>query len=485
MKRWGTVAVVATIGLLAAACGSDDQSADEPPATSAPTTTESGSTTVTSAGGGDTTTATDESSFAGQTADEATAQIAELVTSIADVTGNTTRGVSADEVRVGAVTALKTAQGIEPFPGQCEGAEARFERANSEGGVNGRMISWLGCKDDGSDRDRNRQLMQEMVENEEAFALLPVASQGFFSEDYLNEQHVPYFGFGFQPGFCGYDHPFAFGNTLTVCPPEALPGHAVSTPGQSLALAEALGKENLSGVKVVVVYEDTPSSKAGIPIVNRQFVDAGADLVATFSNLPAPPAPPVTDFTPYVNDVVGESPDLVVLITGPENQLGMTGALKGAGFGGDIAGYNFSDARIFEAANLVDILDGTYQINVGIGNPVFGGEAFDAIRADLDAAGSTDVPISGGVLIGYSAADMFLDVLAKVPEPLTAEAFVNTINAGYQYPGLGNAVCASNWPMTHYGGPFCYSVMKLDKSAQGFTPGADLKDYPFAVVEAD
>jgi branched-chain amino acid transport system substrate-binding protein len=326
--------------------------------------------------------------------------------------------------------------------------------------------------------------VQEAVEQDQVFALLPVTSQGFFAEDYLNEQHVPYFGFGFQPGYCGYDHPFAFGNTLTVCPPDALPGHAISTPGQYLALAEAIGKEDLSGLKAVAVYEDTPSSKAGIEIVNRQIEDAAAELVGTVSNIPGPPSPPVTDFTSYVNDVMSKSPDVVVLVTGPENQLGMTGGLKAAGFEGTIAGYNFSDSRIFGAPNVVDTLDGTYQINVGIGHSVFGGATFDQIRADLDGAGFAELPLSGGVLIGYSAADMFLDALAKVPEPLTAESFVNTINAGYHYPGLGNAVCESYWPMSHYGGPFCYSIGKIDKSKTDFTPAADLQSYPFALVES-
>jgi branched-chain amino acid transport system substrate-binding protein len=420
--------------------------------------------------------------FKGQSAAEANTIIDGLVGPIKQVDGNTTRGVTRDQITLESVTALKSAAGTEPFPGQCEGTQARLDRANREGGVNGRKIRWLGCKDDGSDRARNRQLVQAAVEEDGAFALLPVLSQGFFSEDYLNEKHVPYLGYGFQPGYCGYNRPFAFGTTFTACSPDALADHGMSIPGEYLALAAATGKKDFSGVRAVAVSQDSAASRASSRLVSQSLRDAGADVAATLSNIPGPPAPTVTDFTPYVNEIMSNNPGLVVMALSMENQLGVTSGLKAAGFTGTVAGFNFSDSRIFASDRVLAAVDGTYQINVGVGNAVFGGPTFDQIRKDLDASGFGGVPVSNAAIHGYAAADMFLDVLKKTPEPVTTEAFANTINRGYQYPGLGNAACKKDWPLGHYGGPFCYSVVKIDKSKKDFTPALDLKEYPFAVT---
>lgn len=465
-RRWRSTAVAAlAMAVLASACGGSDD--------------DSSSSTTTSASGVPPATG---AAFKGQTAAEATTLIDSLVGPIPQIEGNTTRGVTPDQITLASVTALKSAQGTEPFPGQCEGTQARLDRANREGGVNGRMIRWLGCKDDGSDRARNRQLVQAAVEEDGAFALLPVLSQGFFSEDYLNENHVPYLGYGFQPGYCGYNRPFAFGTTFTICSPDNLQNHGISIPGQYLALAAAVGKKDFSGVRAVAVYQDSASSRASSRVGSQSLRDAGADVVATLTNIPGPPAPTATDFTPYINEIMSHRPGLVTMALSMENALGVASGLKAAGFTGTVAGFNFSDSRIFASERVLAAIDGTYQINVGVGNAVFGGPAFDQIRQDLDASGFEEVPVSNAALHGYAAADMFVDVLKKTPEPVTAEAFANTINRGYQYPGLGNAACKKDFPLGHYGGPFCYSVMKIDKSQKDFTPAVDLKEYPFAVT---
>lgn len=153
--------------------------------------------------------------------------------------GSTTRGVTNDSIKVGIVATLTTADGSEPSAGVCEGTLARLHRVNvppivnsdqdflaqtyakeqldaAYEGVSGRTIEVVGpkndrglpCQDDHADANRNRQLVEDLVDKENAFALVSVTSQVFSAADYLNQQHVPYFGATFETGYCGSDFPF-------------------------------------------------------------------------------------------------------------------------------------------------------------------------------------------------------------------------------------------------------------------------------------
>jgi ABC-type branched-subunit amino acid transport system substrate-binding protein len=484
MKRgWFRAAVVlGAIVLVGAACTESDDDDDTTPRTG------DGATTTAGDGGG------------GGTLADVQAAVDEVLDRPEPVEGETTRGITDTTIRVKGVTALTTAAGIEPFPGMCEGAEARFERANREGGVNGRTIEYLGCDDDGSDRDRNRQLMQEAVEDDEVFAIVPVTSQGFFSEDYLNEEHVPYFGFGFQPGYCGYEYPFAFATTgAASC--DKVPDHYLTSQLLAGVYVDGTGVDP-STLRVAIIGEDNPAGETGIEVVARGVEGAGATVVYKDNPLPPATATPVTDYTPFATNILSEDPNLVMIVTSDAPIAGLSSALAGNGYTGDRINFVYADGRVFLSPDLKAALDGIYTVNAGIGASPFGGETFEQIAADLRASGVEQygqfplavdpTTLTNGVLYGYGSADFFLAALEATPEPLTAEAFANTINAGFVYEGLGNAVCPSQWPLMHLIGVPCGSMLRADgtlpnpisPAASGFfEPVTNLTEYPLELVE--
>src|SRR5688572_802143 len=181
MWRW--LALLAVLMLVAAACGDDDDDDDSASATGEGTeTTAAESTDTTAAGGTETTT--------GDTAEPSTGE---------PTAGLPLRGVTDTSITVGGISQLQNFTGIDV------GAQARFDRANEEGGVNGRTIEFVGVRDDASDSTANLSLTRELVESDEVFAVLPVASANFLpqSTDFLVENETIFMGWGFMPGFCG------------------------------------------------------------------------------------------------------------------------------------------------------------------------------------------------------------------------------------------------------------------------------------------
>ncbi|WP_158072933.1 ABC transporter substrate-binding protein, partial [Pseudofrankia sp. EUN1h] len=107
-------------------------------------------------------------------------------------TGDTVRGVNGKVITIGGVADVKDTTGIENFPGVCDGAKARFERANREGGVNGYTFSYAGCTDSGADPTTSKDAVTEMVEDKKVFGLVPFTATVSTVGDYLNDKHVPY-----------------------------------------------------------------------------------------------------------------------------------------------------------------------------------------------------------------------------------------------------------------------------------------------------
>jgi hypothetical protein len=496
-RKWvRTLTVLAALAIVATACGDDDD--DTTTATTAASATTAGSATsagsATTAGGTATTTGASTGATGAVTASEnpktgeatsvddflnrlaqlypATLEYAEPVE---EVSGSTTQGVTDTAIKVGSVTAMTTPQGVEPFAGICEGMMARLEVENAKGGVKAqdgktRKFEFAGtkddkgrvCQDDKLDRDLNRQKIKDMVEGDKVFALLPVTSNGFFAGDYLNEKHIPYFGFGFQLDYCGPDKPFAFGVGGAVsCDP--LGDHTFVSTSLSATLFKALGVDPKTQ-KVALAGGADPSSTTGNKVVKAAFEAVGAQVVTVDNSLPAPGSPLPTDYSPFVSKLLQNDPDVVVLVISFDQVEPMAKALKDAGFKGAIQQFVYeSDLLAFAAANFPGI-DGSYVGDPGIGAPKGDTEGLEDIRAGLDAAGFTATPMSTNVLYGWGSADMLVTMIQEAPGPLTTEGITNYANKGWGYEGFGDSVCPSSWPLQHYYGSPCFHVVQLDLS---------------------
>jgi branched-chain amino acid transport system substrate-binding protein len=483
-----TCSVIAVLSIAAVACGDDDDdtAATETSAASGTTTgattadTTAAGTGATTAGSGNATASENPGTGEAKDAAEFLDRLAQLYQAaleytdpVPQVTGDTTQGVTDTTITIGSVTAMTTQQGVEPFAGICEGMMARIGLENSKGGVKtpdgkSRTFEFAGteddkgrvCQDDKLDRDLNRQKIKDMVEGDKVFALLPVTSNGFYAGDYLNEKHIPYLGYGFQPDYCGIDKPFAFGvGGGFTCSP--LGDKTFVSASAAAPLFEAAGIDP-KGTKVALAGSADPSSTVGVQIVGLGYEATGATVVTRDNSLPAPGSPLPTDFTPFVNKLLENSPDVISLIISFDQVEPMSKALKDAGYKGIIQQYVYEDERLaFTASNFPGV-DGSYVGSPGVGAPSNTGEGVPEIRAALDAAGFKDQFIGVNVFYGWGAADMLIKMIEQTEGELTTENMVNTANKGWGYEGYGQAVCPTSWPLNHIVGSPCIHIVQLD-----------------------
>ena len=73
----------------------------------------------------------------------------------------------------------------------------------NEKGIHGRTIDFVGMKDDKISAQTSAQLARELVQQDQVFALAPVVSPVFGAGDFLEQEGVPYLGWGVTAAFCG------------------------------------------------------------------------------------------------------------------------------------------------------------------------------------------------------------------------------------------------------------------------------------------
>jgi phage/plasmid primase-like uncharacterized protein len=89
------------------------------------------------------------------------------------------------------------------FVGTEDGINARIARENKTC-IQGRKIEFVGIKDDGQRCAEESRSQQEPRENDKVFALMNTSAVMLpQTTNYLADKKVPYFGWGFMPGFCG------------------------------------------------------------------------------------------------------------------------------------------------------------------------------------------------------------------------------------------------------------------------------------------
>jgi branched-chain amino acid transport system substrate-binding protein len=341
----------------------------------------------------------------------------------------TERGVTDTSIKVGGM--LYSAF----FSGADVGAEARIERANRDGGVHGREIEFVGAEDTNNEQANALSIAQRMVQQEEVFALLPVASSQVGIVDFVQQQKVPFFGYGVDPAFCGNE--YAFGVTGCITPPDFQTGSNAS----GLVLREYF--EGDTDRTVAVIGEDFDAGRGGVNLLRASVQDVGFEVVYAQNPVPAPPAA-VGDFSPFVSQVLssagGQAPDVIYAVLTGASAIGFHGAVTAAGYEGlvVIPSYDPRIAAVVEGAGTI-IQFAPYEAAGEIPRLQ---EMIDDVRA-VDP----DQLLTVGVAVGYWAADMLIALLEETGEDLTVERLM-AASGGWTYE-VPDIVGRSEWPKHH------------------------------------
>ncbi|MFD3804246.1 ABC transporter substrate-binding protein [Streptomyces sp. NPDC058619] len=331
--------------------------------------------------------------------------------------GGTSRGVTADSIKVGGIVSMTTASGYSKKDTDL-GAKARYLRANAEGGVNGRMIDYLGAEDDGQDPAKNMAAARKLVQQDKVFAVSPMSSVTFSGADFLEQEKVPTFGWGTLPSFCGPKYIYGFNGCLVPSPGGTL--NQTWPEGIGQVLGGAAGKS------VAVIANDSDAGKFGIRTFQQGFAGAGFTVAYAKASVPATAVP--SDWSAYVKEIMesngGKAPDAVVSVMQTPNNIGLFTALKRAGYKGLISDPTDYDPGLLAKEATKQALDGVHVL--------LQFEPFESdnpkmaqFKADIKAAagGQDPPPLNMHMLTGYMSADLFLSIAQKAGKDLTVESF--------------------------------------------------------------
>ncbi len=337
------------------------------------------------------------------------------------------------------------------------GAKARFARANREGGVNGRMINYLGAADNKLDPSQDLPTVKKIVEQDKAFAVVPMVSPVLAAGGtYLTQNNVPFYGWGITPAFC--NNKVGFGFTGCLVPLTAT--DEVSTASAGL-IEKQLGIKDGTGKTVALISEDDVAGKFGIKVIQAAFV---ADhWKVTYNKAILPSTSPTTDFSPYSQAILtsngGKAPDVMFHVTTVPNAEGLSKALTDAGFKGAQMNAVTYDPAFLKGSAAAD-LDKEY-VFIQYGDFQTQSAANDQMLKDVKAVDSKQTELTQDIAIGYYSADIFLHHLQKAGKNLSRTGFLAAANDGstYNVPGgIGDI----SFPSNHQNSVACGSLVQIN-----------------------
>ncbi len=290
------------------------------------------------------------------------------------------------------------------FADSSVGAEARFKAANDGNELKGVKIEYGGFADDKSDVATSIGEARRLVEQEGVFAIVPmVTATG--PGDYMTQKKVPYFGWGFDKGYCGTgDTGYGFGFSGCVLPPDPkkVPDFSAGNPYKYMTEVKKIKNPTIAGIGTDSSV-GTDSMKSFI----AQATGSGLKVVWAKSILPAPPAV-VGDYSPYVQQILdsngGNGPDAMWIAAGLTDALNLPKALRAAGYKGLIMSAYYSDA-------LIKPLEDTY-VMTSFAPFEQHSAGTDKMVADIKAF-KPDAKPSPTMAAGYFAADFFIKAVQK------------------------------------------------------------------------
>ena len=358
-----------------------------------------------------------------------------------------TRGVSDDTVRLGAMT-----QGA-LYGGFTDGINARLERANRDGELpGGRMVELAQYVDDGSDPQANFDGARSMVENDEVFGIMVTSAVSLGqTTNYLADNQVPFTGWGFMPGFCApNDWGFGFNGCLS--------GFAFGVEGADPLVSVQNIWYDFFGTEDIVVgifNSDDDAGRAG----HALYESLWAGKLAFNDFVPTQTAGGITDPTRFVNTVLEHDPDLVILSTDFAGAITLKASIAASGYEGPVADYlTYVPGLPGSSPDLGQALEGGYAVTQV--PPLDDSEpAIQQLLADYEEVGAFP---GFGSLVGYWSADLMVQMIAAAGEDLNTASFYQAVNIdGFETTQQSGALGPVKWPADHVVAPDCTGMVQV------------------------
>jgi ABC-type branched-subunit amino acid transport system substrate-binding protein len=322
-------------------------------------------------------------------------------------------------------------------PGATLGFEAGIYRFNKAGGLDGRKIKYLGFLDDNFSSSGALTDVQQLVESDHVFAITPFNNE-IATKDvstFLAQNKTPLIGYGVTPPFDNNPWAWSIDGDYEGKTPKGVVNNAV----------EKLLHKKASQLKYAVPGNDIASAASAVHQIVVGLEKAGSKVVYDQTNIAVIGT---TNYAPYAEAIISSGANAVDMALGNSDVIGLTAALKAAGYKGSILnGVTYFPGQLASNPSEEATLQGSYisnQFPAGEDNTPATRQAI----ADLKAVGAPPY-LTTGVSIGYWSAQLFIAMLkataAKVggADKVTQQAMYRVVNAGFTYKdslagGLGS-----------------------------------------------
>lgn len=352
-------------------------------------------------------------------------------------TGDTTGGVSdqpgvsADKITVGGVAAITNPLGGK-YGDTFNGVEAYFDMVNKAGGIFGRQLDLAQKLDDNAAASRDASQVRALVEQDNVFAVIPVATTSFSGGTYLAENNIPTFGWNINPEWS--KGPSLFGEKGSylcfTCASPYLPFLAKQSGRTKVAILAYTAVQSVDCAKGQEASFDKYGGAAGVQVVFK-------DTSLNFGFTPG-------DIASDIQQLRDTGAQLVSTCIDGGGSGRLARAIHDAGL--DIVQFlpNGYDSELI--AEFGDVFEGSY-VSTGF-VPFEETDPPDLMKQFLAAMDARNQEPNENSLAGWIDADLFVTGLKAAGENFTRQSVVDEINKLTAY-NAGGIVPAINWTIAH------------------------------------
>jgi ABC-type branched-subunit amino acid transport system substrate-binding protein len=362
---------------------------------------------------------------------------------------------SASSAATGSSTGAIVVGGLQDgnFAGMDTGFAARIARFNKQGGIDGRKIQFVGVLNDGDSLTTDLSNAQTLIEKDHVFAVAPIADEVLSpgAVQLFEQNTTPYIGWGLSPAWCNND----WGFPLTGC--ESTPTY--QNTSAIYQAAAAIGKP-VKGLKVAVIGTNNSGGLAGTEGIVSANKIVGADVTYGKASVPQDGT---TDYAPYVQAIMAGNPDMVDLVVNFTAAVGLTVALREAGYKGAFWNPSAYVPGLFAAQpQLAQALNGSLVV-ANFPPSEQGSPAAVQMEADLKAIGAP-ATFSLGEAVGWWSGEEFIQELQATAAKgaITQANFAKVLNAGWTIKAMPGGISQVTFPRDHAKSTGCYGTLLAD-----------------------
>jgi ABC-type branched-subunit amino acid transport system substrate-binding protein len=319
-----------------------------------------------------------------------------------------------------------------------------FDKVNEAGGVNGRKITFVDCRDDQATPDVSIQEATRLIDQDGVFAIVPAGPQ-FSGSSIAIDKNTPFFGWGINPFFCDNTQGFGFNGCTGPNDPK----------WENPTWAALLLKAKPDVKTVAMIGHDIPAGKVNMDAISKGAEMEGLKIVYSDTSVPITG---VTDWTPYVQGVIASGADAVMVQL--QQAIPFIAALKAAGYTGVTQNAVAYDPRTLQDPAGADVLEGQYM-NVQFVPFESDDPAVQTLKDDVAKYAGQDQLLTVALGQGYLSAKMFVDLVEAAGPDLTTDSFYKAAD-GFSFDGDG-LVGKIAFPDAHASNSGCEALVQAVK----------------------